>query len=270
MLEIAVVIPTYGKFEYAANAIDSLYRNSIAYKPFVILVDDASPEWPETASIPPVPVNATLGQRSESEFAVHRFPVNGGLTRSWNYGLKLAASLNKPVTCVTNSDVYFPKGWDLMIPNALKSYALVGPTTNAPGSNDEQFVSRYSLRYSKLNNSKPEQIQNVQDELHIGQGLRLKETSLNGFCMIANTATWFEGRYDDENVFCPRNDFNSKGQRNPTPLMTLNEYELQKRWRAVGKFAAVCLGSYVFHYRAVSRGDIHKAGDWARLKEGSK
>jgi hypothetical protein len=47
--------------------------------------------------------------------------------------------------------------------------------------------------------------------------------------------------------------------------MTLNEYELQRRWKETGlKVRRRCLGSYVFHYRAVSRGDAHKKGDWVR------
>ena len=61
--------------------------------------------------------------------------------------------------------------------------------------------------------------------------------------------------YDAEHVFKPRNDVNSRGHKNPTPLMTLQEYELQGRWHAAGLRSGVVLSSFVFHYRAVSRGE---------------
>ena len=37
--------------------------------------------------------------------------------------------------------------------------------------------------------------------------------------------------------------------------MTLQEYELQGRWHAAGLRSGVVLSSFVFHYRAVSRGE---------------
>jgi hypothetical protein len=45
----------------------------------------------------------------------------------------------------------------------------------------------------------------------------VEEHPINGFCMLAKTQTWWANAYDAEanQVFCPRNDFNSKSERNP-------------------------------------------------------
>lgn len=251
---ILIVIPTYGHFDYAERAVRSAVTNTKACLPVVTVVDDASPDWSQawaealTAEIP--------------HLSCQRFDVNGGLTRSWNQGFGLARCMGLDYTCVTNSDVVFTPGWDVEILHGLSQYALAGPVTNAPGTSQDQYVGRYSLLYRKQ--TAEADADKVQAELAASQGGRFKPGTLNGFCMIAKTSTWVDNAYDDRNVFNPRNDFNSKGERNPTPLMTLNEYELQRRWHAKGLRSGICLGSYVLHYRAVSRGDRFKKGDWVR------
>lgn len=273
---ILIVIPTYGHFEYAADAVRSALRNTTCFDPYVLVVDDASPDWPPWVDTGPDsqarPVPGPLYDVF-SEFPTkvdwHRFEENGGLTRSWNRGLWEAGSGDKyDFACVTNSDVVFAEHWDHAIFEALRpgknQVDLVGPVTNAPGTETSQYVGRYSTLYDPTHPQKD--IDAVQRELTNAQGTRTKTATLNGFCMVANTRTWWANPFDPKHVFCPRNDFNSKGERNPTPLMTLNEYELQRRWHEKGLTSAVCLGSYVFHYRAVSRGDKHKRGDWVRKK----
>jgi hypothetical protein len=52
--------------------------------------------------------------------------------------------------------------------------------------------------------------------------------------------------------------------------MTLGEYELQGRWTKAGLETAICTGSYVLHYRAVSRGARYRMGDWVRAKPDDK
>jgi len=273
---IVVVIPTYGHFDYAANAVKSVLANTKVLRPYVVVVDDASPELTKGVLTGPrerqpkafQDLMSLLSEHSASCF-VNYFTLNGGLTRSWNYGLAMAELFGHDYACVTNSDVYFPEGWDIEIVKGLEKYALVGPITNAPGTELEQYVGKYSVTYDKEKVQTVERIQAVQTELHSYQAGRFKETDLNGFCLVAKTETWVKYSFDTNNVFRPRNDFNSKGEVNPTPLMTLNEYELQQRWRQAGLKFAACLGSYVFHYRAVSRGDNYRRGDWARLTEGT-
>lgn len=271
---ILIVIPTYGHFEYAAKAALSALTNTKTLRPLVVLIDDASPEWDQrnypapggTSTIIPGPAEYDGLSRFHGSVFYSRFGENGGLTRSWNRGLADARHLNADYCCVTNSDVVFPERWEENIHYGLniRGYSLVGPVTNAPGTNADQYVQRYSTLYVPKRGEADVQL--VQDELIKAQCLRYKETTLNGFCLVAKTATWWENAYDADHVFRPRNDFNSKGEPNPTPLMTLNEYELQRRWHDKGLKSAACLGSYVYHYRAVSRGDKHKRGDWARIK----
>lgn len=263
MSDILIVIPTYKHFEYALMAVKSAMSCTHQLKPHVLVVDDATPhKFFDAQSI--AAMQEVIGKPVDQWLKI--FPSNGGLTRSWNFGISIASERRYTYCCVTNSDVVFAPGWDIEIVNALQSgIDLVGPVTNAPGTNTEQYVGRYAVTYNKVTAEKD--IEAVQRELSAVQKGRVKPTTLNGFCLIAKTQTWCDNAFELGNAFRPRNDFNSKGQPNPTPLMTLNEYELQKRWHAAGLKTAAALGSYVFHYRAVSRGDAFKKGDWIRLKE---
>ncbi len=277
---ILIVIPTYNHFDYAAKAVESALANTHTLKPQVLVVDDASPDRFKVDFV------ADDGRgyagflywmkyqkqiHGDDSVQVADFQENGGLTRSWNAGLKWARDYGHDFCCVANSDLIFAPGWDSDVFTVLNrdKYALVGPVTNTPGTNQDQYVGKYAVTYDATKKDDKEHIRVVQNELRMSQALRTKETTLNGFCMAAFTHVWWENRYDDEHVFRPRNEFNSKGERNPTPLMTLNEYELQRRWHAKGLKSAACLGSYVYHYRSVSRGDRHRKGDWARIKEGT-
>ncbi len=285
-----IVIPTYGHFEYAARAVRTALENTRVLDPYVVVIDDASPERlrqqihhydepygnflyqlrnirDEFESF-----NDVIALRAVRPILCDRvtqleFAENGGLTRSWNAGLAFARDKHFDFCCVTNSDVQFAGGWDNGILDALhrKGFALAGPLTNAPGTNSKQYVGCYSKMYRS---KRPQDnIQLIQHDLEGKWFLDTEETTLNGFCMTAFTKTWWDNAYDKDHVFKPVNEYNSKGEPNPTPLMTLNEYELQARWKAKGLKACVCLDSYVFHFRAVSRGDKHKKGDWVRLKD---
>ena len=81
---------------------------------------------------------------------------------------------------------------------------------------------------------------------------------------MATMNAWRKGKFDAQNYYRPVNTHTSKGKKNPTPLMTLNEDELQSRWTAKGMKSAIALSTFIFHYRAVSRGDKYKMGKWYR------
>ena len=66
---------------------------------------------------------------------------------------------------------------------------------------------------------------------------------LNGFCMAANTETWWAGAHGKEHVFDPGKKFK----------LTKNEDELQGRWERLKLPVGIVPGSFVFHYRGVSR-----------------
>ena len=47
MDRLCVIIPTYGKFDYAAKAVTSAIESAFAVEAHVFLVDDASPDFHE-------------------------------------------------------------------------------------------------------------------------------------------------------------------------------------------------------------------------------
>lgn len=257
--DLGLIIPTYGAFNYAESAIDSALENTKGSLK-VLVVDDASPDWK--------PAGEELARKYLRDPRVRfvGFPENGGLTRSWNFGLNY---FNQPeclcdFICCANSDLIFAPEWDVPLLRAANlSGALVGPITNAPGTVKHQDVREFLPTYKVS-----DQAASIADT-----AIRLKREHfrrlwlrgpINGFCMLASRETWFSGMYDDEHVFNPRNDKNSKGHSNPTPLMTLNEDELQQRWLKQERNSVICPDSFVFHYRSVSRGMKHAKGQGVR------
>ncbi len=260
--DLGVVIPTYGAFEYAEDAVTTALNRSFSDL-CVLIVDDASPDWAEKG--------APMLQRLQREWGANKvrcnqFVENGGLTRSWNYGLNYFSQPEALCDniCVANSDLLFSEGWDEPLLVAATKYALVGPVTNAPGTVACQDVRRYSMvEYEALDDM--EVIDTLAKLLgRVHQGRQMFVEQINGFCMLARRETWDKGRYDADHIFKPSNPVNSKGQPNPTPLMTLNEDELQARWRAVGMRSAFCPSSFVFHYRSVTRGIQFAKGQGVR------
>lgn len=260
--DIGLVIPSYGHFPYVESAIRSAFATTTASL-CVLLLDDASPDW-EAAGNP-------LYERLKAEFGDRlrgiSYAENGGLTRSWNAGLSYFNSpeCRTKFICCANSDLIFGRHWDKPLCVAAETHAIVGPLTNTPGTCKHQNVKNWLSVYKPY-----DAVDYVNSIGHMLYKHYVNEVetvnAINGFCLFAKRETWFSGAYDADHVFRPRNDFNSKGQPNPTPLMTLNEDELQARWRLLGRRAGVCLGSFVFHYRSVSRGERYAKGDWVRKK----
>ncbi len=259
-----VIVPTYGHFDYAARCV----RSALDAEPdaFCLVVDDASPDW------------GTAGEGMMRRFAsdypdrvvAAAFAANGGLTRSWNHGLAAARACGADRGVCGNSDLLFTRNSLHAMAAAIETDQadLVGPVSNAPGKTcpDVQAVSAYLSDYEP--SDAPGDLANTASRLHRSHaGACLVVPAVNGFCMMAKVGTWWRGAYDDDHVFRPRNDFTSKGQRNPTPLMTLNEDELQGRWRKMGLRSGVVPASFVFHFRAVTRGDRYKAGQWFRTAD---
>lgn len=268
MDRLCVVIPTYGKFEYAKQAVVSAIEAATDVEAHVFLVDDASPDFhghDNTGEVAPNHIIRELMARYPKRLRLIVNPVNLGLTKTWNKGISSAVIAgNFKFICATNSDVVFPKGYDIGMTQALESKKvdLVGPVTNAPGTEENQFVKLYSNNYDGPDVAK---IDEVQLELLTKYRAQVKQMTVNGFCMMALSYTWENYMYAPEQPFRESNPFNSKGQPNPTPAMTLQEYELQSRWHKVGLKSGVALSSYVFHYRSVTRGPKFNKGDWARL-----
>ena len=249
------VLPTYGEFAYAKLAAESFCRHTPDGT--ILLVDDCSPDYDN--------VDFMSWQVPIGRF--HRFAFRewGGLTRSWNHGLRQARELEAEYVLAGNSDLLFTPQWSDALKLGLESgYGLVGPLSNAPGVTAKglQEVQRYDSEYELTDDEK--MLGRAADRLRTRYAGQYVTSPVNGFALFAKTTTWWQHAYDLEHPFRPRNDFNSKGQRNPTPLLTLNEDELQGRWRNAGVLSGIVLSSFVFHYRSVSRGDRFKKPGWYR------
>lgn len=261
--DVGLVIPTYGAFEYAKTTIESAFEHTQGSL-CVLMVDDASPDWEAHG----VPLYEDCRSRyGHARFRSVRYVENGGLTRSWNCGLNY---FNSPECeaehiCCANSDLIFTRNWDLPLRAAAEAFALVGPMTNTPGTCEEQDYKTL-MRDLRLTDDPKLLDREARFIAKVYAGMTRQVKAINGFCLFARRDTWFSGAFAQEEVFRPRNDFNSKGQRNPTPLMTLNEDELQHRWTNLGRKFGICFDSLVFHYRSVSRGERYAKGDWQRKK----
>ena len=253
---ILFICPTYAEVEHHRYTLRAV-RSFLRYTPdgSVLVVDDASPGW-HTGH------ERDLVNEDKQRVFTARFEVWGGVTRSWNFGLNTARGMNLEFALCGNNDVVFTDGWYEGMVQALdQGFSLAGPVSNAPGitAQKQAEVWRYVGNY-ELRDDQP-YLDSVARSL---RGLAPFEAPVNGFCQLARTRDWWSGAYDDRYVYRPSNEFTSEGRRNPTPLMTLNEDELQGRWAKLGRRTAVCPSSFVFHYRAVTRGSKYFRGRWYR------
>jgi glycosyltransferase involved in cell wall biosynthesis len=255
--DVCFVCPTYAEGElhpYTRRAVLSFLRHTPGGS--VVVVDDASAGWYQG-----------LGESLEALGAVRTLHNEewGGLTRSWNQGLALARAGRHAYALAGNNDLAFCDGWYEGLLAAIDAgFSLAGPVSNAPGITSQGVAeaSRY-VRGFRLDDD-PDYLDGVSATLRRERAGVFLPCPVNGFCMLARTADWWSGAYDDRHVFRPRNDFNSKGQRIPDPLNCGNEDELQGRWARLGRRSAVVPSSFVFHYRSVARGPKHAKGRWLR------
>ena len=256
MPDIAFICPTYQEAELHPYTRRSV-RSFLKYTPGgrVIVVDDAS-----------VGADGLFAELEADGVLVRRFGEWGGLTRSWNEGLRVARELGCAFALAGNNDVAFCDGWAEDLLGVLAAgVRLAAPVSNAPGitSGGLAEVWRYDPAYRL--SDEPAELNACSARLRAAFSGRYVEAPVNGFAMLARTEHWWEGAFDRDHVFRPRNDYNSKGRRNPTPLMTCNEDELQARWRARGWRSAIAPASFVFHYRSVARGPRYAKNRWLRV-----
>lgn len=262
-MSIAFICPTYNARElqpYTLRALRSFFQHS-PDESIAIVIDDASPDWGEDLVEEMI---ATIRIKEYQGLAWTHCPEWGGLTRSWNAGMHTGRPADYIIA--GNNDIVFSPGWWKPLVDALEAgYDMVGPVSNAPGvtGDGKALVSLYLPPGYKPDDS-DEAIAATAEQLKRHSG-EIVEAPVNGFFQFAKSDTWWSGAYDERHVFRPRNDFNSKGQPNPTPLMTLNEDELRGRWLKMGRRFGIVPESFIFHYRAVSRGDKFRHGQWARM-----
>jgi glycosyltransferase involved in cell wall biosynthesis len=266
MLKIGFICPIYDALNFANYtqvSLESFFRttpNGVA-----IVVDDGSAKW-DSYYVKLVQNCVKFSEKSPNpNLHVIHFPANGGLTRSWNAGLDKADRLNLDYAIAGNNDIIFTDRWyEGMVHALANGYSIVGPLSNAPGitANGKQEVSKYVKNYKLTDDEK--ELNTVAKQLHTANLGKVVESKINGFFQMATLESWRKGKFDAEHYYKPVNTHTSKGKKNATPLMTLNEDELQARWSRKGMKSAISLSTFIFHYRAVSRGDKYKMGKWYR------
>ncbi len=227
---VCVIIPTFNQFEYARRAVQSLLRCTVRGATLqYLLVDDASPEWDAV----------DWNTWPQPDCRKLRFSKRGGLTRSWNAGLRQAVSMGAEYAVCTNSDVLFTPHWFEPLADALENgFDLVGPVTNAPGDAPAQDVQCYLPDAVVTDSAK--KIASIAAALRNAAPAAIS-APINGFFMMAKTQRWRQGAFSRHCVFDPG-----------FPLVG-NETELQKRWSKAGMVTGFVPSSFVFHYRSVSR-----------------
>lgn len=244
---IGFVLPTYGKFLYARRAAETFFKHTP--DGHVILVDDGSPlfhrqDWTVWKDGLP-----------SDRIQIIRFEENAGLTRGWNVGLRAGCDLGLGYLIAGNSDVLFTPGWSDGLVTCLESgWSLVGPVTNCPGwtNSGRQHVSRFCPDY-QVSDDERELARVAETLAGLHQPTFAVESLINGFFQMASADSWLSGMFDSSHFYDPAN------------RMTKNEDELQSRWLKLGRKIGFVPRSYILHYRAVTRGERHKHGDWLRI-----
>lgn len=263
-INIGFICPTYqakALHAYTEAALRSFYRTTPGG--VAIVVDDGTPGWNKA-------YEAELGNLADEclgRLHFYHFPKKLGLTRSWNKGLAIADQMDLDYCIAGNNDVIFTKNWHQGMLHALNNgYTMVGPLSNAPGitAKGKQEVAKYFPAYKVTDDLA--YLDLVAGDLYKNQLGKVVESPVNGFFQMQSMKSWRANKYGPEQYYRAVNNYTSKGRKNLTPHMTLNEDEYQGRLRAKKKKTAIVLSSFIFHYRAVTRGDKYKRGQWYRQK----
>jgi glycosyltransferase involved in cell wall biosynthesis len=261
MTKIGYICPTYN-----AKQLDSYTRTALysfaATTPggVAVIVDDGTPGWDSYDQ-----ELRSFVKSFDLPVEIFHYSDNGGLTRSWNQGLRICERLGVDYAIASNNDIIFTDKWWMGLVHALDNgYHMAGPLSNAAGvtAKGKQDVWNYYDDYKLTDDV--DYLNDVSKAL-IDENLgKVVSSPVNGFFQMAKMDSWKAGMYDNKSFYRPVNLYTSKGYKNKTPLMTLNEDELQGRWARKNMRSCVCLSSFVFHYRAVTRGNKYKRGKWYR------
>jgi len=258
---LVMIVPVWEGYVYARRTIESFFKYTPAdQNPVALVLDDCSPSfkdqnWDYFYQGPPG------GFPLPRDRICHRhYQQNRGLTRSWNAGLFLAKTMQAQYAIAGNADVILTPGWERALIHQLKNgIRLVGPVTNAPGltNRQRQNVRNFYQDY-KVSDDKAD-LHAVADKLWQQHGpTTIREMLINGFFTMSTVDYWWEGKHSKDHVF------------DPSKVMKGNEDELEVRWKRHKWRIGFAPGSFVFHYRAVSRGKKFLHTGWTRTDDPHK
>jgi len=200
----------------------------------VLVVDDATP--------PEVGIKAFCEQHKLNFITKDR---PRGLTHSWNLAYRYFRDNGYDACILSNDDVRFPKSFSYGLVKGVQKFSVVCPISNKPTRNPKMFQDQWLSRYVQMPATKKGHSRDA-----VQQSLRAKYRKnpykkifhFNGFCFA------FGKRISQFGV---SKDILFNGHLN-----TKNEVLLNKRIVARGGNIAVCLTSYVFHWKRGTYGEL--------------
>lgn len=259
---IGYVMPVKGHVEYAVAAIDSLMENSDGAVVTVYVVEDGC----EPARGGDWVRDVTTIHPHSIEYTAMR--ADRGPTAAWNDGISRAISENDMVV-MGNDDVIVPRGWwqDLYYGLTSRMLDFVGPLSNSPGTtNAQQHVLGHLPNY--ILSDRQSMIDAVQAQLQEQSARKFRAGAVNGFFIAALSDRWRIAAYDIERglIFPDAINKMPSGRTNPTPLVTGQEDWLHSHAKMLDFRMGLSPGTFVFHYRSVTRGTRYCADGqlWCR------
>jgi hypothetical protein len=128
-------------------------------------------------------------------------------------------------------------------------------------TNREQYLNVWDP--SLIPDNTQASVDAITQKLKKGSGT-VREGPINGFFIFGSSPAWQRVAYDNEQVFPSRIEIMPSGHTNPHPNITGGEDWLAARCRKLGMKMGISLGSYVFHFRSVTRGKRYVTPGWSR------
>lgn len=202
----------------------------------VLVVDDGTPVKGELAK---------FCKEKKIHFITKEKPR--GLTHSWNLAYQFFMSNGYNACILSNDDVRFQKGFSTDLLRGLKKYDITCPVSNKPGTRNcamwkKQFLNRHCKLSPGKDKANREKIQRFL-KTRFGKSPYLPVGGFNGFCFAFSRKI---------KRFChSENHLFNKGLRN-----IKNEIDLVKRMRKRKGKIAICLTSYVYHFKNATFGGL--------------
>jgi len=210
----------------------------------VLVVDDASPN---ELRIP------ELCERYSARLITKNYPR--GLTDSWNRVYQFFVENDYDHCILSNDDVRFVRGFSKDLLEGLEFFDIVCPVSNKPTGKEDRFEDQWLSKYCDIHASPRKrsrlEVQQFLVKKHRG-GAFVPVRYFNGFC-FAFSKSIERFRYSGSCLF------------NPSRINTKNEIELGARIRRRGGKIAVCVTSYVFHWKAGTFRELGLLGKKDRL-----
>lgn len=222
MAEWLLVLTTAGRLRWLAAAITSF---QIPPELDVLVVDDGTS--------PKVGIPAFCEEKGLMLITKHKAR---GVTDSWNRAYAFFKKKEYEACIVSNDDVHFSQDfWRCLVWGvSKKSYDLLVPVSNAPGSGREQRIQRF-LKV-RPNPKNAEEIQQALFKKYHGNKKWTRCSYFNGFC-FAFGSSMKKFAFSKELLF------------NPVRKNRENEPDLIERIRKKGGKIGISRASYVFHWK---------------------